>query len=64
MLVSDHDPIQQIPDPETIRRLIDDSVRRTELLRGMLRLARRKSGSEQSGEVHPAAGGKAVPDAR
>src|SRR5215213_2266955 len=37
------DLIEQIPDPDTVRRLLADSVRRADLLRSLLRLARRKA---------------------
>ncbi len=35
--------IDAIPDPDTVKRLISESVRRTDLLRGLLRLSRRKA---------------------
>jgi hypothetical protein len=34
--------IDYIPDPDTVRGWLADSVRRTDLLRSLLRLARRK----------------------
>jgi hypothetical protein len=37
------DPLSQIPDPDTVRRTLAETVRRTELLRRLLRLARRKA---------------------
>jgi hypothetical protein len=38
-----HDPIEQIPDPETIRVMLAEPVRRTDLLRSLMRLAVRKA---------------------
>jgi hypothetical protein len=37
------DLIDRIPDPETVRRWLAESVRRSDLLRSLLRLARRKA---------------------
>ena len=37
------DPIESIPDPETVNRMLADAVRRSDLLRQLLRLARRKA---------------------
>jgi hypothetical protein len=37
------DIINLIPDPETIREQLAESVRRTDLLRSLLRVARRKA---------------------
>ncbi len=38
-----HDPLDHIPDPEAVQRLLAAAVRRSALLRGLLRLARRKA---------------------
>jgi hypothetical protein len=46
------DPIQDIPDPETVRRMLAESVRRSDLLRHLLRLARRKASYERP-DPHP-----------
>ena len=45
------DPIESIPDPETVNRMLADAVRRSDLLRQLLRLARRKASYPQ-GDVH------------
>jgi hypothetical protein len=37
------DLIEQIPDPETVRKWLADSIRRCDLLRSLLRLAVRKA---------------------
>ena len=37
------DLIEQIPDPDTVRRWLADSIRRCDLLRSLLRLAVRKA---------------------
>jgi hypothetical protein len=37
------DAVEIIPDPEIVRGMIRESVTRTELLRGLLRLAIRKA---------------------
>jgi hypothetical protein len=39
---NESDPIAAIPSTEEIRRLITESVRRTELLRHLLRVSRRR----------------------
>jgi hypothetical protein len=52
------DPIDSIPDPDTVRRMIADNVRRTELLRQLLRLSTRRE-TLLRGE-RPRAGRKAV----
>ncbi|VTT99018.1 unnamed protein product [Gemmataceae bacterium] len=39
---ADPDPIDNVPDPETLRRTIAAAVRRTELLRQLLRLSIRR----------------------
>jgi hypothetical protein len=41
------DPLEQIPDPDTVRRMLADAVRRSDLLRSLLRVARRKAAYEQ-----------------
>jgi hypothetical protein len=38
-----NDPVEHIPDPETIRHLLAESVRRADLLRSLLRVALRKA---------------------
>jgi hypothetical protein len=40
---SQPDLIEQIPDPETVRSWLADSIRRSELLRSLLRVAIRKA---------------------
>jgi hypothetical protein len=51
------DLIEQIPDPETVRRWLAAAVRRSDLLRSLLRLARRKAAypaaDHQGGEPCP-----------
>lgn len=37
------DLLERVPDPETVRLWLSESVRRTDLLRSLLRLARRKA---------------------
>ena len=37
------DLIEQIPDPDTVRSWLSDSIRRAELLRSLLRVAIRKA---------------------
>jgi hypothetical protein len=37
------DLLEQIPDPETVRSWLADSIRRSELLRSLLRVAVRKA---------------------
>jgi hypothetical protein len=37
------DLIELLPDPETLRRQLSESVKRTDLLRSLLRVARRKA---------------------
>jgi hypothetical protein len=37
------DLIEQIPDPETVQTWLAESVRRSDLLRSLLRLAQRKA---------------------
>ena len=45
------DPIEGIPDPETVCRMLADAVRRSDLLRQLLRLARRKASYPSSGHA-------------
>lgn len=42
-MTSEVDPIEAIPDPADLRRLIADAIRRRELLRSLLRVAVRKA---------------------
>jgi hypothetical protein len=37
------DIVDQIPDPETVSRMLAESIRRADLLRSLLRVARRKA---------------------
>ncbi len=37
------DPIETVPDPETVRLLLADAIRRRDLLRALLRVAIRKA---------------------
>jgi hypothetical protein len=37
------DPVEAIPDPDTVRLMLAESVRRTDLLRSLLRVSRRKA---------------------
>lgn len=37
------DPVEGIPPPEDVRRLLADALRRSDLLRALLRLAHRKA---------------------
>jgi len=37
------DPVDQIPPPDTVRELLADSIRRSDLLRSLLRVSRRKA---------------------
>jgi hypothetical protein len=37
------DPIEQIPDPDAVRAMITESVRRSDLLRSLLNVAVRKA---------------------
>jgi hypothetical protein len=51
--MSDHsvptlDLLDQIPDPETIRAWLSHSIQRTDLLRSLLRLAKRKAAYRNS----------------
>jgi hypothetical protein len=42
------DLLDQIPDPETVRRMLAESVKRSDLLRSVLRLAIRKAAYQRS----------------
>lgn len=44
------DPIESIPDPTTIRQMIADNVRRSEMLRALLRISTRKASLSSSGQ--------------
>lgn len=37
------DPLESVPDPETVRVLLADAIRRRDLLRSLLRVAVRKA---------------------
>lgn len=37
------DPLDAVPDPETVRVMLADAIRRRDLLRSLLRVAVRKS---------------------
>jgi hypothetical protein len=37
------DPLEAIPDPETVRVMLADAIRRRDLLRSLLRVAVRKA---------------------
>lgn len=37
------DPLDAVPDPETVRSLLADAIRRRDLLRSLLRVAVRKA---------------------
>lgn len=43
MIARPDDPVEGIPPPEDVRRLLADALRRSELLRALLRLAHRKA---------------------
>lgn len=53
-LAPSSDYIEQLPDPDVVRAQIKESVQRTELLRSILRLAKRKAEYRPSGQ--PCAG--------
>lgn len=44
------DLLEQIPDPETVRSWLSESVQRTDLLRSLLRLAKRKASYRRPSE--------------
>jgi hypothetical protein len=50
------DLIDEVPDPDTVRRWLADSVRRTDLLRSLLRLAVRKAAYQRPRSVRTAGG--------
>ena len=54
------DPIESIPDPETLRRQLADSIRRADLLRGLIRVARRKAAYERPADALERAAESAV----
>lgn len=41
--MSTPDPLETVPDPETVRLLLADAIRRRDLLRSLLRVAVRKA---------------------
>jgi hypothetical protein len=43
------DLIEEIPDPDTVRAEIRESVTRTEMLRGLLRLSLKKAARDRAG---------------
>jgi hypothetical protein len=49
-----HDPIDSIPEPDTVRAMIADAVRRLEILRSLLRVSQRKAAfrPQQTAEVN------------
>jgi hypothetical protein len=49
---TDFDLLEQVPDPDTVRSWLADSIRRSDLLRSLLRLAKRKAAYERPGQ-HP-----------
>jgi len=59
MPATTRDPVESIPPPETVRRMLADSVRRSDLLRALLRIARRKEAHDRQ----PSGGtaGRSVP---
>jgi hypothetical protein len=50
------DPLELIPPPDAVREMLADSVHRTELLRHLLRIARRKAALQR--EAVEAEGGE------
>lgn len=42
------DPIDHIPPPETVRAMLAESIRRSDLLRSLLRVSRRKAAHDRS----------------
>jgi hypothetical protein len=56
------DPTDGIPDPDVVRQHLADSVRRCDLLRGLLRVALRKAAYRQPDDAAADSpqGGKAV----
>ncbi len=57
-------PIERIPDPDTLRQELAASIRRSDLLRGLIRVARRKAAYNQPAPAvdaaEPAPAGKAA----
>ena len=51
MTAAPPDPIDHIPDPDTVRRMIADAVQRSDLLRSLLRVARRKAAYERPSDT-------------
>ena len=47
------DPVELIPDPETLGRQLAESVRRTDLLRALSRVARRKAAYDRRTSATP-----------
>lgn len=45
------DPIEGIPDEDTVRRMLTDSIRRSTLLRSLLRVSRRKAAFDRPAGV-------------
>ena len=43
MSKSEFDPVESIPPPEDVRRLLAEAIRRSDLLRALLRLSHRKA---------------------
>ena len=49
------DPVEAIPPPETVEMMLRDSIRRADLLRALLRVARRKEAHDRPPSADPAA---------
>ena len=43
MIPSEFDTVESIPPPEDVRRLLAEAIRRSDLLRALLRLSHRKA---------------------
>jgi hypothetical protein len=54
--MSTPDPLETVPDPETVRLLLADAIRRRDLLRSLLRVAVRKAAYPPPVRVGPADG--------
>ena len=54
MIARTDDPVEGIPPPEDVRRLLADALRRSDLLRALLRLAHRKSAYIRVAETNDA----------
>jgi hypothetical protein len=52
------DLLDEIPDPDTVRGWLSDSVRRSDLLRSVLRLARRKAAHDRPRDDSAPEGGR------